>query len=280
MSSGGLASPIPLDLELRADSQRYDAELHRFIASGNVSALLAGGRLLADRIEIDTESRTVYAYGSIRLQRGQQYLQASRLRYSLIEGQGELQDAYGVLDLDGTQRDFDPTQPPSQPLTPAEPVTCPPLLPAPPQWHPYPWAVTAWTGQMFAANFGDTFLFKGNFRPEYMAGLGLQRRLLDAGPLALELDTNLLGHRAAAQAGGPYNQDVPNAPSPPQAFGEMTLGIGGRLWLQPWLNLYFVEGVSLLTQNSNWERTFRENYSPFLNYLAFEIEGLVSPTWS
>ena len=276
----GNAASIPLELDLSADAQSYDALLHRFVATGHVSALVAGGRLLADRLEIDTETRTVYAFGSIRLQRGQQYFQASRLRYSLIEGQGELQDAYGVLDLDGTQRDLDLTKPPSEPLPPAEPVSCPPLLPAPPQWHPYPWSVTAWTGQMFAANFGDTFLFKGNFRPEYMAGLGLQRRLLDAGPLALELDTNLLGHRAAVQPGGQYNQPIPNADSPAQSFGEITLGIGGRLWLQPWLNLYFVEGVSLLSEYSNWERTFRENYSTFLNYLAFEVEALVSPQWS
>ena len=271
---------VPLDLELKADRQGYDAQMRRFVSSGHVSAQLAGARLLADRIEIDTESRTLYAYGSVRLQRGMQYMQASRLRYSLLEGRGELEDVYGVLDLDGSQTDFDLATMPSVPLTPAEPLACPPTIPAPPQWHPYPWAVTTWAGQMFAANFGDTFIFKGRARPEYLTGVGLQRRLIDAGPLALELDANLLGHKAAQQPGGPYNQAVPNADTPAQSFAEATVGFGARLWLQPWLNLYFVEGVSLLSRPSNYEKTFRKNYSTFLNYLAFEVEALVNPRWS
>ncbi len=275
-----LPAAVPLELELQANRQGYDAQMRRFVSSGNVSARLAGARLLADRIEIDTESRTLYAYGSVRLQRGMQYMQASRLRYSLLEGMGELEDVYGVLDLDGSQTDFDLAAMPSVPLVPAEPLACPPTIPAPPQWHPYPWAVTAWAGQMFAANFGDTFIFKGRLRPEYLTGLGLQRRLIDAGPLALELDTNLLGHRAAQQPGGPYNQAVPYADTPAQTFAEATVGLGARLWLQPWLNLYFVEGVSLLSQPSNYEKTFRQNYSTFLNYLAFEVEALVTPQLS
>ncbi len=271
---------VPLDLELRADRQGYDAQLRRFVSTGNVTALVAGARLMADRIEIDTESRTLYAFGRVRFQRGQQYLQASRLRYSLLEGRGEMQDAYGVLDLDGSATDLDLSQEPTTSLPPPEAISCPPSLPPPPQWHPYPWAVTTWAGQMFAANFGDTFIFKGRMRPEYLVGFGLQRRLLDAGPFALELDANLLGHRAAQQPGGPYNQAVPFGDTPAQTFSDITLGIGGRLWLQPWLNIYFVEGVSLLSQNSNYERTFRENYTTFLNYLAFEVEALVSPQWS
>jgi len=275
-----LTPGVPLDLELRADRQGYDAQMRRFVSSGHVSARLAGARLLADRIEIDTESHTLYAYGSVRLQRGMQYMQASRLRYGLLEGRGELEDVYGVLDLDGSATDFDLASMPSVPMTPAEPMSCPPVVPAPPQWHPYPWAVTAWAGQMFAANFGDTFIFKGRLRPEYLTGLGLQRRLIDAGPLSLEIDANLLGHRADQQPGGPYNQAVPYADTPSQTFADATIGLGGRLWLQPWLNIYFVEGVSLLSQPSNYEKTFRKNYTSFLNYLAFEVEALVTPHWS
>jgi len=271
---------VPLDLELRADRQGYDAQLRRFVGTGNVTALVAGARLMADRIEIDTESRTLFALGRVRFQRGQQYLQASRLRYSLLEGRGEMQDAYGVLDLDGSATDLDLTQEPTTPLPPAEEISCPPAVPPAPQWHPYPWAATTWAGQMFAANFGDTFIFKGRLRPEYLVGFGLQRRLLDAGPFALELDANLLGHRASQQPGGPFNQPVPFADTPSQTFADITIGLGGRLWLQPWLNIYFVEGVSLLSQTSNYERTFRENYTTFLNYLAFEVEALVSPQWS
>jgi hypothetical protein len=280
-----LASPvppegIPLELELLSNRQDYDAQLERFITTGNVTARIAGGRLQADRIEFDPSSRTLFAVGAVRFQRGQQFFQASRLRYSLLEGNGELDDVYGVLDLDGSARDLDLTQPPSTPLPAPEPFSCPPSLPPIPDWHPYPWAVTGWAGQMTTANFGDAFLFNGTPRPEYLMGVGLQRRLINGGPLSLELDANLLGHRAARQAGGPYNQAQPFADTPSQTFGEVTLGIGARLWVRPWLNVFFEEGVSLLTQASNWERTERENYSSFLNYLAFEVEGLVTPEWS
>ena len=294
--------PPPLELELSADRQEFDNQLQRFVSTGSVRALIGGGRLLADRVEFDPNSRTLYAFGSVRFQRGQQYLQASRLRFSLDEGVGEMDDVYGVLDLDSSSSDLTldpPTELPAAtgestakpananeavvplaPLPPPEPITCPPSIPAPPQWHPHPWAVTTWAGQMFAANFGDTFLFKGNFRPEYLAGVNLQRRIVDAGPFALEIDSNLLGHRAAAQAGGEFNQSVPFAQTPAQSFGEATIGIGLRFWVLPRLSLYFVEGVSLLSEPSNYERTYRKNYSTFLNYLAFEVEGLVTPQWS
>ena len=69
--------------------------------------------------------------------------------------------------------------------TDREPFVCPALLPANPDWHPQPWAVTAWGGQMIDAAFGDTFLFNGEMRPEAVLGVGLQRRIWRAGPLAL-----------------------------------------------------------------------------------------------
>lgn len=271
---------LPLELRLSADRQVYDAQLGRFVATGHVTALVAGGRIQADRLEFDPANRVLAAFGSVRFQRGQQYVQASRLRFSLPEGRGEMEDVYGVLDLDGTAQDLDLASKPSKPLPPPEPVSCPPNLPPPPEWHPYPWAVTAWGGQMYTANFGDTFLFHGSFRPEYLAGVGLQRRLLDGGPFALEFDTNLLNHRSSSQPGGGFNQDVPFSNTPGQNFADATAGIGLRLWVRPWLSLYVVEGVSLLSETSNYEKTFRENYTNFLNYLAFEVEALVSPRFS
>ena len=270
----------PLELVLKADSQSYDAQLGRYVASGHVTILLAGGRIQADRVEFDPDSRQLLASGSVRFQRGQQYLQASRLRFSLPEGRGEMDDVYGVLDLDGTVQDLDFSQVPSKPLLPAEPISCSPSLPPLPDWHPFPWSVTAWGGQMYTANFGDTFLFNGQFRPEYLAGVGMQRRLLDGGPFAFELDANLLNHRSTSQPGGGFNQEVPYSNTPAQDFGDGTVGLGLRFWLQPWLNLYVVEGVSLLTEPSNYEKTFRENYATFLNYLAFEVEALVTPRLS
>jgi len=270
----------PLELRLSSDQQTYDAQLGRYVATGQVTALLAGGRIQAERLEFDPANRVLVASGSVRFQRGQQYLQASRLRFSLLEGRGEMEDVYGVLDLDGAAEDLDFSSEPSVVLPPPQPISCPPPLPPLPDWHPYPWATTAWGGQMYSSNFGDTFLFRGSFRPEYLGGLGLQRRLLDGGPFALEWDTNLLGHRARSQPGGPFNQAVPFADTPAQTFADITTGLGLRLWVQPWLSLYFVEGVSLLSGASNYEKTFRENYNTFLNYLAFEVEALFTPQFS
>ncbi len=271
---------VPLELELTANQQGYDSQLQRFVATGSVMARLAGGRLLADRLEFEASTRTLLAVGNVRFQRGQQYLQGSRLRYALLEGVGEIDDVYGVIDLDSTKEDFNLEQAASTPLPPPEPISCTPSYPAVPQWQPYPWAVTTWAGQMYAGEFGDTFTFSGRFRPEYLGGVGMLRRLFQAGPLSLEFDANLLGHRANAQPGGGFNQLIPFADTPAQNFGEVTGGIGLRLWLRPWLNVFFVEGLSVTTAKSNYEQTFRQNSARLLNYLAFEVEALVTPRWS
>jgi hypothetical protein len=274
------ASAVPLEIGLSANQQSYDAQLGRVVALGHAAATLAGGQLRAERIEYDLNSRTVYASGGVRFQRGQQYLQASRLRYSLLEGVGEIEDVYGVLDLDTSAQDFDIDQPPSQPLGPGEPMACTPPIPHLPDWQPYPWAATAWGGKMVNAPLSETFIFRGEPRPEALMGLGLQRRLLDGGPLSIELEGNLIGHRASPQRGGEYNQAVANAGVPAQSFGEITAGIGVRLWLRPWLSLLAVEGVSLNTDLSYYEQTFRRKNAQLLNYLAFEVEALVDPQWS
>ncbi|MEB3303460.1 MAG: DUF3769 domain-containing protein, partial [Cyanobacteriota bacterium] len=280
LPSAAPPAPVPVELELTSNQQEYDAQLERYVSTGNVTANLAGGRLQADRIEVDPTTRTLFASGSVRFQRGQQFFQASQLRYSLLEGIGEMEDVYGVLDLDGSAQDLNLEMPPSTPLPPPEALSCTPTLPPIPEWQPYPWSITGWGGQMYTANFGGTFTFQGKYRPEVLGGVGLQRRLIDAGPVSFELDANVFGHRAARQAGGPYNQAVPNADTPAQTFAEGTLGIGARIWLRPWLNVFIEEGVSLLSEPSNWEKTERQKYATLLNYLAFEVEGLVTPEWS
>lgn len=159
-------------------------------------------------------------------------------------------------------------------------MACPPAIPPIPDWHPHPWAITAWGGQMIDSNFGDTFLFNGRLRPEYLLGVSMQKRIWRAGPLQLELEADLFAHQAYEQEGGPFNQSIPNANTPAQTFGEGILGIGARLWVQPWLSLGFVEGISYNTSVSNYERTYRENFANLLNYLAFELEASVSPELS
>ncbi len=95
-----LAEPAPSFVLIKADQQGYDQQLNRFVATGNVEAQFNGWLLQADRVEIAERSRSVYVSGQVRLSKGDQYLQASRLRYSELEGSGELDAVYGVIDQD------------------------------------------------------------------------------------------------------------------------------------------------------------------------------------
>ena len=265
-------------LQLKADRQFVDRRRNLAVAEGNVTVQLGPSVLKADRVEYDIGFRSLLARGGVRLIRGSQQFQASSLRYNLISQEGHLDDVYGVIDLAGEV----PTTPAAIVATDQVPLACPPWLPALPDWHPQPWAVTAWGGQMIDAPFGDTFLLKGEMRPEAVLGVGLQRRIWRAGPLALELEADLFRHIAQEQRGGSYNQRTPNADLPAQSFGEGVVGVGARLWLQPWLSFSVLEGISYNTQVSLYEKTFRENYSKLLNYLGIELEAAVSrrfPWW-
>ena len=261
-----------------------------------MTARLGAAQLQADRIEFDTAFRTLFARGSVRLRRGNQFFQASVLRYNLVQNEGELDDVYGVIDLEDTPAALPkPANKPTVGRSSTEhnsksaeeeelqsnsetdsSMACTPFLPPVPDWHPQPWAVTAWGGQMIDAAFGDTFLFNGRMRPEAVMGVGLQKRIARAGPIALELEADLFSHVAKQQRGGEYNQDTPYDDLPAQSFGEGVLGIGARLWVQPWLSFSLMEGVSYNTDPSLYEKTFRKNYSQLLNYLGFELEAAVS----
>jgi lipopolysaccharide export system protein LptA len=124
------ASPAPQPsgiVVIRADQQGYDQQLGRFVASGNVEARFNGWRLLADRVELAEGSRSVYASGQIRLTKGDQYLQASRLRYSDWEGTGEIEDVYGVIDQDTLARDVNSPEAAPNATSPGPSFACPPL---------------------------------------------------------------------------------------------------------------------------------------------------------
>ena len=90
---------------IEADHQGYDSPLGRYVAKGHVKVRFNGWTLLADRIEVAERSRSFYATGEVRLWKGDQYLQASSIRYSDWEGTGEVEDVYGVIDQDTLKRD-------------------------------------------------------------------------------------------------------------------------------------------------------------------------------
>ena len=295
--SSATVAPAPARLNIQADRQYTERKSKATIAEGDVSVRLGTAELRADRIEFDSAYRTLYARGAVRFKRGKQYFQASSFRYNLVQNEGQLNDVYGVIDLEEpltnpltNSRTTTPApvaspEPPSEPASTGNdnassegmpPVACPPLLPPVPDWHPQPWAVTAWGGQMIDAAFGDTFLFNGRMRPEAVLGVGVQKRIMRAGPFAVELEADLFSHIAKQQQGGEFNQSKPYADLPAQNFGEGVLGIGARVWVQPWLSFSVVEGISYNTDVSLYEKTFRENYTQLLNYLGFEVEAAVS----
>jgi lipopolysaccharide export system protein LptA len=122
---------------IRADQQSYDRQLGRALASGNVEVVIRGWRLWADQLEYAESSRSVRASGRVRLQRGDQYLQASSLRYSDWEGSGELLDVYGVIDRDtlpgAVRAGSDTNQAPGAETTARPDFVCPPLVAHPQQ---------------------------------------------------------------------------------------------------------------------------------------------------
>ena len=97
--------PAEIFAIIEADHQGYDAPLGRYVAKGRVKVRFNGWILLADRIEVAERSRSFYATGNVRLKKGDQYLQASSIRYSNWEGTGEIEDVYGVIDQDTLKRD-------------------------------------------------------------------------------------------------------------------------------------------------------------------------------
>ncbi len=154
-------------------------------------------------------------------------------------------------------------------------IACPPDLPPTPNWRPSLWSLTAWGGQMTNADFGEAFIFDGARREEYLFGIGLNKRIYQSGPFAIELGGDLFRHQAKEQAGGSM-QPVPFASSSSQEFYEGVIGIGARLWIRPWLNIAFIEGISYNTSESKFELTNRNRQSQLLNYIGAEIEAFVT----
>lgn len=287
----GKSGSLPLVLQVKANRQSYIVRQQRFVAEGSVSVSFDGGLLEADRIEFNSYFNTLFAEGNVRFRRGSQYLQASSFRYNLVHNSGELKDVYGVFELTSDPLRLQNTSGvwdrrkrpainswgiPTNTMPTKQSMACPLTLPSVPDWHPHPWAITVWGGQMIDANFGDVFLLNGRMRPEYLLGISMQRRLWRIGPLAFGLEANFFGHYANKQAGGPFNQKVPNADILTQSFAESIAGIFGRLWLRPWLSLGVVEGVSYYSNPSSYERTYRRAYAQLLNYLGIELEAVIS----
>ena len=137
-STSETVASAPARLTIQADRQYTDTNSKASIAEGNVSIQLGDAELHAERVEFDADYRTLFARGSVRFKRGNQYFQASSFRYNLVHEEGQLNDVYAVLDLEQplnnpltTSRTTSASPEPVKPARREDilPVACPPLLP-------------------------------------------------------------------------------------------------------------------------------------------------------
>ena len=92
-------------LKVTAD-QQYDIAGEVFIAKGNVEASIQGALLSCERLEFDRKKRNLIATGNITLIKGSQYFEGSYFQYSFIKESGQLDNVYGVIDIDTFSNDF------------------------------------------------------------------------------------------------------------------------------------------------------------------------------
>ncbi|MFN7228225.1 MAG: hypothetical protein ACK5UG_04135 [Synechococcaceae cyanobacterium] len=167
---------------------------------------------------------------------------------------------------DTTSQDTSPQDSSPPPGTPA---ASKPLL----------WRATIWAGGMVdeplldgGVNL-DLFLAQGEARDEFLLGAGVQRQLWRSrnGVGSVLLDANLIGHQGVGQQKGRYADPGKNY-SNTQTFMEGTFGVALKVNPFPWLGLSVIEGLSALSDFSNYEDTYRKESALILNYLAFEAE--------
>ena len=99
--------PLVEELNVRSKSQKYDSLKNRFIAEGSAKAYFSGYLLKADRIELYNDFQNLYAKGKVRLKKGNQYLQASSLRYDFNTKKIVLKDVYGILNINSSKSFYD-----------------------------------------------------------------------------------------------------------------------------------------------------------------------------
>ena len=110
-ASAPLAPPVlPLadvPVTIRANRQTTDILNGRLLAEGDAEVEVAGGLLLADRMEYVFATKTLVATGAVRFIRGAHHVQASAFRYDFVRQEGELKDAYGIISFDTLAEDLD-----------------------------------------------------------------------------------------------------------------------------------------------------------------------------
>ena len=83
-------------VEIDSDTQYKDKDV--FVAEGNAIIYLSDASLKGDLIKYDLKKKLLTVVGNVIFKKGQQYFEASRFSYSLIEDTGYIDNVYGLLD--------------------------------------------------------------------------------------------------------------------------------------------------------------------------------------
>jgi len=83
--------------EIRIIAQRTEREKNRVFARGNVEIHYKNLKLMADTVELDTETKEVVAEGHVVLHLPQEVITAQRLQFNLESKAGELQKVHGLI---------------------------------------------------------------------------------------------------------------------------------------------------------------------------------------
>src|SRR5215813_11328018 len=81
---------------LQSETLEYSQQEQRVVATGNVTVTYGDKRLLADQLELHTDTNTGTAWGHVRLLSPSDDLAASRIEFDLNAERGVLYDSAGT----------------------------------------------------------------------------------------------------------------------------------------------------------------------------------------
>ncbi len=96
---------IFLTLKIFSDKQ-YDYDQNIYLAEGNVKATINNGILRSDFLSYEKSTGILSAKGNIRFKKGGQYFKGEEFEFNLLEKEGIIRNAYGILDLKNVLNDL------------------------------------------------------------------------------------------------------------------------------------------------------------------------------
>ena len=93
------------EIDIVSDSQYFIGDI--FYGEGNVTLFFKNIRLEGDKVIYDKLKKEFTVEGNVIFKKGDQYIEATKLVYNFNTGNGSIDNAYGVLDIENFNSDFD-----------------------------------------------------------------------------------------------------------------------------------------------------------------------------